>query len=332
VPRAKLTTALVALVALTASPPAARAEGVDAERMAQAISLYNQAVAQMRAKDWAGACPKLDAAVRLDPTGVGGKLKLAECYEGAGKLASAWAAYEVTERAAAQAKQPGRQKRARDRLETLRTQLAQLTVLVPPAVGELPGLEIRRDGVPLVSAAWGAPLPVDQGPHVIAATATGKERWETTVEAHDGAPISVEVHLLEDTPPPPPPPPVAPPLPPVAAPPPPPPPAVERFWSSQRKASVVVGGVGVAGFTAGMVYGVLTIVRRDQSNDGHCFGNLCDPAGIQLRQEGIGFAHTSTALSVAGGLVVAGGVVLFATAPRVRAVAGPRGLALVTTW
>lgn len=353
-PRPHLSPALAALLALTAAAPEARAQSTDAERMAQAIALYNQAVEQMRAHDYAGACPKLAAAVRLDPSGVGGKLKLAECYEAAGKRASAWAAYELAEAAAAQAKQASRQRKARERREALKDGLGQLTIVVPKAVADLPGLEIRRNGVPVGPAEWGAALPVDQGPQVITATATGKEPWQTSVDAVDGGTSSVEVHELASTPPPPappPPPPVVVPVPvmvmppQVVAPPPPPPPSI---WSNQRKASVVVGGIGAVVLGTGVAYGILTVLKRDESNRGHCFGNRCDPTGIQLRQDGIGFANTSTALTIAGSILLGGGVVLFATAPRASAPSsdpapavrtppvavaiGSRGLQLSTTW
>src|SRR5262245_14421848 len=112
-----------------------------------AQALYEQAVAAMDKKDYASACPSLEEVVRLIPEGVGAKLTLAECYEGAGRLASAWTGYALAEAAAAKENQREREQKAHARAEALKPKLARLTIVVPEAVRALPGLAITRDGV-----------------------------------------------------------------------------------------------------------------------------------------------------------------------------------------
>jgi predicted Zn-dependent protease len=171
----------VALAGSSLSTSVALADAQDPRQAAVAQALYDAAVAAMRAGDFTTACPKLEQVVELAPSGIGAKLTLAECYEGVGKLASAWSMYTAVEAAAASANQPARQKKASDRAKALRPSLALLTVSVPQAVASTTGLEVRRDGVLLKRVEWGLPFPADKGKHAVVATAPGKKRWETTV-------------------------------------------------------------------------------------------------------------------------------------------------------
>jgi hypothetical protein len=156
--------------------------------------LWEQALEAMGKQDYASACPKLEEVARLGPDELGAKLKLAECYEGAGRLASAWAIYALVEPLAEKANQPDRQKTAHDRAEALKPRLASLTIVVPATVRARPGLEIRCDDRVVEPAQWGVPLPVDRGRHVIVATATVMVRGEQpeVIEA-DGAARTVTI-------------------------------------------------------------------------------------------------------------------------------------------
>jgi hypothetical protein len=150
--------------------------------------LWDDAGKAMDAQDYATACPKIEAVIRLRPDGLGAKLKLAKCYEGVGRLASAWSLYVLVESLAEKANQPDRQKAAHARVEALKPALATLTLIVPDAVRALPGVAVTCDDKVVEPAQWGVPLPMDKGRHVIVLTATGTERgeWVEEIDA-DGA-------------------------------------------------------------------------------------------------------------------------------------------------
>lgn len=325
---------LVAALCLLA-PAGARAQAPGPGARASAQALYDLAVADMRKKEYASACPRLEEVIRLEPEGLGARLTLAECYEQDGRLASAWAAYRSAEAAAVKASAKKRVDKARAAAAALEPRLARLTIVVPKEIA-LRHPTIERDGAPIGEVEWGIPLPLDRGKHRVAASAPGKVRWETAVEVTaEGASLSVTVPDLADEPQPapavvPPPPPKA-----VEAPPPPPPkPAPPP--TTQRTAGLVVGGIGLAGLGAGLVFGIVTIALRDRSNAGHCVGNRCDEVGIRLRDEGLAFADRANAMVIAGAVVLGGGVLLYLTAPRAPAPAsvslGPRGAALQAAW
>lgn len=299
----------------------------DAASITAAQALYEAATRAMDAKDYASACPKLEEAVRLVPSGVGARLTLGECYEAAGKLASAYASFGLAETMAAAAKQGERQEKAHNRAKALKPRLATLTIAVADDVRAESGLEVRRDGVLAGAAQWGIASPVDRGTHVVVATAPGKSKWVKTVEVTDGAALMVTVDALfpvasaeqlpakeED--------------------------AAASLWGPQRLASLAVGGAGLVALGAGSYFGVLASAKQKQSNDGLCDGNQCDQAGLDLRTDAIHAANATTALLVVGGAAVTVGVVLFVTAPGSKSQAttalrigvGPRGIVMGSAW
>jgi hypothetical protein len=299
---------LLALLALGTAAPAA-AQPVDPQKLAAAQVLFEQAQSAMDRKDYASACPKLEEVTRILPNGVGGLLTLARCYEGAGRLASAWSGYLVAQAAAAQAKRPELERQARERVGALKPKLAQLTIRVPDAVRRTAGLSITRDGVSIGSAQWDTPVPVDKGAHTVVATATGKVRWEKAVDVPaNGAAVSVDVAVLADSP-----------VPSATA----PPGAADKggsevpsFWSAQHIAGAAVGGVGFVGVVIGSVFGGVAISKKNQSNDNHCVGTRCDMTGIQLRSDGLTAASISTGTFIGGAVLLAGGVTLLVVPSR----------------
>jgi hypothetical protein len=285
------------LLALGLAAPPAAAQPVDRQKLAAAQVLFDQAQAAMDKKDYASACPKLEEVTRVLPNGVGGLLTLARCYEGAGKLASAWSGYLVAQSAAAQAKRPELERQARERVVALKPKLAQLTINVPEAMRGPTGLSITRDGVPIGAAQWGTPVPVDKGKHVVVATAAGKQRWEREVDvAANGAAVSVDVDVLADD----------------AASADNASPQAPSFWGGEHIAGAAIAGGGVLGVVVGSAFGALAISKKKQSNDGHCVVNQCDPTGAQLRSDGLTAASVSTGTFIAGGIALAAGATLLA--------------------
>ncbi|XXT20955.1 hypothetical protein WME94_05215 [Sorangium sp. So ce429] len=299
-------------------PGTAQAQRVDRHAALTAQALYEQATAEMDAGSFASACGKLEEVTRLVPDGLGAKLTLGQCYEAWGKLASAWAQYTIVEALAARAGQADRAERAGAWAAALKPRLATLSVHVPEAVRAYRGLEIKRDGVPLGKAQWGAWLPVDAGEHEIMATAKGRKPWKrSAVVAADGEAVSVAVPALEPAP--------------ASA------PARPRSATggAQRVAGIVVGGAGLLGAGVGVLFGVRAVVKLSESNAaGHCHdGNICDDVGFERREQAVAAGNLSTVLLLAGGAALAGGVALFLTAPRsehpsAHVALGPRGIAL----
>jgi len=292
--------------------PAARAQSSDAEKIAAAQALYDEAVALMDAKDFPRACPKLEEAARLVPEGIGAKLTLAECYEETGKLASAWSQYSISASMAERAGQKERAKQAASKAEALKGRLARLTIEVPDAVRAIPKLTITRGGSVVGEAQWGTSLPVDVGSHEIVVTAPGYKAWSRKVEvAKDGDTVTARVEapaidqneeaaeerrraastvVIQNM-------------------------APERPW--QRPLGVAVMSVGAAGLVVGGVLGGLAIRKNNESNEsGLCDAeDYCKKAGLALRSEAVGLGNGSTAALVVSGVALLGGVALFATAP-----------------
>jgi hypothetical protein len=81
-----------------------------------------------------------------------------------------------------------------------------------------------------------------------------------------------------------------------------------------------VAGIGVAATGVGAAFGFLAKGKLDDSNHGPCNpSDQCTGSGLSMRKDAENFASISTVLFVAGGAAVAGGLVLFAVAPRAPA-------------
>jgi hypothetical protein len=311
--RCSAPTVLVLALAASAAgiaPRGALAQPQAAQEAAVAQALFDAAMPALRAGDFAVACPKLEQVVALAPSGTGAKLRLAECYEGLGRLASAWSMYTAVEAAAAQARQEERQAKAHDRARALKPSLALLTVVVPAAAAAIPGLELRRDGLPVSPVEWGLAIPVDKGKHVLVATAPGRQPWEQAVDLpRDGALASVTVGELALQA-------VQPAIPKVHE----EPRALRRApsqWTAMRTAGVALAAVGLTSIGVGSFFGLAAIDKRNQSNMEHCLpDNHCDATGLGLRDEGLRDAAAATALFITGGAALVGGVTLIAIPPR----------------
>lgn len=277
----------------------------DSDREA-AQALFDKADELMKQKNFAAACPKLEEVTRLVPDGLGAKLTLAECYEGAGKLASAWSTYSQVESLAVRLNQPDRQTLARDRAAQLKPRLAKLVINVPSTIASLPGLAIKRDGKPVGAAQFGEAIPADVGDHTVEATAGGKLPWSVQAKiAADGSTVTVEVEALKDAPP------GAQPEQPKLGPP--ATPEEEPTWLLPF--GIAVGSVGVAGLVVGGVMGGLAMGQQSDAEEG-CPNGRCSAEGNDARTSAGTFADVSTAMFIAGGVLAAAGVVIIIVAPK----------------
>lgn len=189
-------TPLLVLAALGLGRPA-RAEPNDTELRTAGEALFAQGKLLQDKGDYERACPKFAEVTRLLPGKIGALLQLAECYEAAGKIASAKTSYEAAERAATAAGDP-RAAAAHGKSASLSPRVPRLTLIVPPALQALKGFTLQRDALDLGAPQWGDPLPLDPGRHLVSASAPGKKPWSTSVDLADGASVSVEIPPLAD--------------------------------------------------------------------------------------------------------------------------------------
>lgn len=300
--RALLTAASLALV-LTSSVRTAHAQ-----ESSRAQALFDDGRRLMNEGHFQEACPKLAASQRLDP-GAGTLMNLATCYEKNGQLASAWAAFKEAAAASRASGHADWELAARGRAEKLEPDLARLVVVVPKE-SQVPGLVVERDGTAIDAAEWATPIPTDAGQHTIRALAPGKKTWSTEVTiAGAKAQATVTVPALEAAE-------VAPA--PAARP-------GETATSSaapsnagqpQRIIGLVVAGAGVVAIGAGAFFGLKASSTYDDALPFCNAANQCKQRGLDLRDDAGSEATISTFAFIAGGALVAGGAVLYFTAPR----------------
>jgi tetratricopeptide (TPR) repeat protein len=319
---------LPSLIALAPEP--ARAQPARDDPLKEAQSLYDEASRALDHGDYGSACPKLEEVVRLIPQGVGAKLTLAECYEAAGRFASAWVSYKTAEQAAKQADQKERERKAAARAVALEPKIAWLVVSVASPLQSLRGLEILHNGASLGPDRWGVDIPVDNGDHAITARAPGKQPARRVVTARgNGERLSVAIEALADR----------------AAPAPParaemaatPPSKAATARRTQHTVALISGGIGLALTGIGSYAGVTALRKKHESDsDGHCDGNLCDAIGVELRNEGLTAGTIATATLIPGAVLLAGSAVflLLTRAPsppgQAKLRIGPKGLS--ATW
>jgi hypothetical protein len=293
---------LPALATLFAAP-LALGQTTSTQR-ATAEALFQQGTTLMDEKRYAEACDKFAGSQELDPA-LGTMLYLADCYEHAGRTASAWALFLEAAETSKHAGQSDREQIAAERAASLEQRLSKLELKVSPA-RRVAGLELRLNDVVVPSASWNAPLPVDPGPLRVEARAPGKKPWRTQFNVAQGpGNQSLEVAELQDAP-------VAPRLASPAgrdfAPPP---------SSTQRVVGYVLGAAGAVALGVGGFFGyrAYTLNKQSKSECRDDDPNACTSAGVGQREDAKSAALLSTVTTVGGGALVVGGLTLVLTAP-----------------
>lgn len=249
----------------------------------------------MEATRYPEACQKFAESFRLDPA-AGTLLNLAVCHEKEGKIASAWGEFKQALNDAKKAGRADREKLATEHIEVIEPELPYLTIHVPATV-RIPGLEVVRNGNPLLEGGWGTALPIDPGTIEIVTRAPGykpkalklaierKERKELTVEGLEKAPVPVVV-------------------------------VGEPGWSTRRKVGLGVGVLGAVGAGVGTYFGVRALGHKSESDD------ACPLFDAERRCSSKGSKSMSSAQTEAwvanigigvGALAIAAGAYLFIT-------------------
>lgn len=278
---------------------------------ALAEALFRDAKSLMQQNKHAEACPKLEESQRLDPGG-GTQLTLALCYEGAGRFATAWAAFSEALTIAKRDNRPERAKIAQDKIDSVAAKMAYLTVVVPPEVASV-SPEVKRDGSVLRSTVWGTAIPVDPGEHLVEVTAPGKKKWARKVTAggSEGLKITLKITKLEDE---------------EGAgsgkagpgddkgPETPPKDGGPGSWKKPTGITLLV--VGAIGMGVGGYFGFSALSKRKDADD-RCPAKECaDPTAVALVDESKSAATISTVgIGVGAGLAVLGAIFVV-TAPK----------------
>ena len=255
--------ATTALAHAEAAPPA-----VSSENRAAAETLFFTARGYMEAGRYAEACQKFSESYRLDPA-AGTLLNLAVCHEKIGKIASAWAEFK---QAASEAKKAGRADRedlAKQHIDVLEPELPYLRVEVP-AAARVPGLEVVRNEVSLLSGSWGIELPVDPGDLEIIVRAPGYKPRTSRISIGKREHKAFTVQGLEKAP-----------IPPPAL-------ARDTGWSATRSLGFTMVAVGV-GFTGlGGYFGYRALNEKSKSESSCPIVDdeyRCDARGAALTRD-----------------------------------------------
>lgn len=285
-----------------------------------AESLFREAKALFAEGRYAEACPKLEESQRLDPGG-GTLMNLALCHEKQGRAASAWAEYRE---ALAVARRDGREDRASDALAhiaALEGVLAHLVVAVEPSGPA--GLVVTLDGRPLPAAAWGTPIAVDPGEHVVVATRGDREVFRT-IHAVPTGPGEARVLVRESA--------VSPGPKRAVAPSSAPPSVRTAALGPEGITGVAMLSTGSAATLGGAIAGIFAAVKLAESDAACVHG--CTAEGVAASETADTAASVSTALFAVGVPLAGAGLLAWLVAPDTPAIApwvGPTGAGAALT-
>jgi hypothetical protein len=278
---------------------AGRAHADEASERAE--KLFQRARTLMGENDFATACPLLEEAYGLDHGG-GTLLALALCHEGEGKLATALAEFKESSKVAVRTQRSDRVLLAESHVQELEAKVSRIKVKPPSP--EPAGFVVLLDGKVVEHATFVAGVPVDPGPHVVVARASGEGDWSQKLTIGEGSkPVVVEVPPFRS-------------------------PSQERVGrvalelepaaAPSRTPGWVLGGVAVA-FDA-----------NDRAN-AQCHHDVCNQSGVDLNQDARRNALVSNVGFVVGGVALAGSLYFFLRSPgkalqakRAAATPGPR--------
>jgi hypothetical protein len=305
------------LLALSTFVPRwAQAEPIDSSA---ARELLKQGYALKQDGKYAEALERLVESLRLDSQ-IKTLINIADCEESLGMLSQAQKHWILArDQASLQGAQP-QLAEAEKRLAALETRMPRLVVnRIGPAIE---GIEIHRDGVLLEGVALGVALPTDPGKHEVLVTALGHAERRYTIDL-----VEKDSRVLDVAPGP------ANSLPIVAAPVPPKAPAVSQpaptdttiagptagishssIWNAQRVIAVGAAGLGVIGLGLAEYSWSHANSQHDEAR-ATCNPN-CTEEGRQKQADAVSSVHLTSAMLIAGSVLIAGSAVLWFTAPE----------------
>ncbi len=161
---------------------------------ARAETLFEAAKELQGAGQVSDACAMFAESKRL-ALGVGVTLHLANCYERAGRPASAWREFQDGERQASARGDGKRASLAHARAQALLPKVNRLTVVASREL-QRAGAQIVVDGAALPAERWNIALTVDPGDHVVTVESPGRPARKLVVHV-DEAKLVAEVQADE---------------------------------------------------------------------------------------------------------------------------------------
>ena len=286
----------IALLVFAAAPAAAD----------KADKLFNKAKRLHAEKKYAEACPTYEEVDRTDP-GIGAKLNVAKCFEDWGRLATAYRWYTDAEQMAVSAKDD-RVAKIKELIAELDTNVPRMTIKVPDGADPDVLDTLTLDGKPVPEDWLNTEQRVDPGPHVLEFVVDGqKKKKMAPVERGGESELSLDIPKGVGTKPrkkktdgs-----------------------APEPLSTDPGKTRRLVGiSVGGAGVLAVGVAAVVTLSARGKYKDAleaNCMGStsMCDPIGLRDTRDARSTANVATVITLVGVAAIAGGAVLYFTAPK----------------
>ena len=231
------------------------------DQVDEARANFQRALELEQARDYAGALKlfRQVGQVKLTPQV---RYHIAACEENLGKMVAALGGYELALKHG-QGMPEGFLAEVQQSIDYLRQRIP--TVIVSRGEGAQ-AAAIELDGVQLGSKSIGIEVPLDPGPHVLRATASGFRDFEETINVSEGDREEVTIDLV--------------PVPTAVAvaPPPPPPPPQEQPEKGYGALPFIVGGSGLALAAIG---GVLLGVSQAKADEALtlCGGTDCTALG-----------------------------------------------------
>ena len=195
--RLRLALALAAIPAVARALPQPAGEP-DSASLAGARELFLEATDDFDAGRVEDALAKFQRVAAVRETAQV-RFNIAKCEASLGRLATALGDFERAEREAPpDAKGNAIAKLSHEQAAVVRRDVPRLTVACNAAV---PGVSVSVDAQGVPPASFDVPLPVDPGPHVVEATATGRSPFRRQVQLAPSQSLRVVVELPEAPPP-----------------------------------------------------------------------------------------------------------------------------------
>lgn len=300
--------ALLAVVGLARS---VAAQPADPTKRTEAQSLYDEGRRLYNASDYANACPKFEASLRIDPEDLDAQGLLAFCNERRGHLATAWTLFRQLRSNAQRRGRTDQAEIADSHVKSLEPRLAWLTLTVKTRPV---GLVVKRNGVEVPPDAFDIPIALDRGEYVLSAEAPGYPTWRFPLKIEDGQKPVVDVELTKLTA-----------KPPTLAPAALRSPQVEPEPRQTAPSRSPGGWIGIAATGAGVVAvgvaGVMGLSARSKRDDARSLGctadlTMCPAEALDEANSSHTRGQLATGFFVAGVALATAGTVLWVAVPR----------------